>query len=171
MQGFVQAPAKRPPAAGYWWRRRSRRSWRCGRMVDPIGGLVGTLLSQVFGDMASDLIESMAHTPRGVGAIDRPIRVDTRRPSGLRPRRIDQPELDRLMAGLAKRLDPVRRSAEPGLPPNEWAAALAAVRDTLAGSAPLDAALVLDRARLDPGRLDSLLRSRSAGVLPSAALS
>jgi hypothetical protein len=52
-----------------------------------------------------------------------------------------------------------------------WAAALAAVRDTFAASCPLDAALVLDQARLDPSRLERMVRVAADGALERAALS
>jgi NACHT domain len=140
-------------------------------MVDPSGGLVTGLLSQVLGELASDLLESLARTPRGAGVVEDPIRMERRRPDPLRPRRLGAAELDRLVAGLADRLAGMQRRADNTLPEHEWVAALAAVRDTLARSAPLDAALVVTAARLDPERLESLVRRAGADVPRNAALS
>jgi hypothetical protein len=50
-------------------------------------------------------------------------------------------------------------------------AAVATVRDTLARSAPLDDVLVVQDARLDPDRLESLIRAQADRIVPGAGLS
>ena len=77
-------------------------------MPDPLGGLVSGLLAQIVGELASDLVESMSRDPRGAGLVDRPVRLDRRRPGPLRPRRLGSSEIDRLVTGLS------RRSPGPG---------------------------------------------------------
>ena len=129
------------------------------------------LLTQVLGDLVGDLVTSIARGARGARLIDRPVPVEPRLPAPLRARSLGSSELDRLVSGTAARLTGTRLSDHHHLPDHEWAAAVAAVRDSLARCAPVDAALVVRDARLDPALLEAVVRAADPDLVVTAALS
>ena len=140
-------------------------------MVDPWGGLVTGLLTQVLGDLVGDLITSIARGSRGAGVTDHVVAVEPRLPGPLRARSLGASELDRLVTGTAALLAGTRRSNDAHLPDHEWAAAVAAVRDSLARCAPVDAGFVVQDARLDPGLLEIAVRAADPDLVATAGLS
>lgn len=137
-------------------------------MVEPIGIVVG-VLTQVASELADDLLDTAVAPYRGARTVADPVRLD-RRPHK-RWRHLDSAAVSRLVGRLAERLTPVSAELLRDLPEHEWLAALQAVADSLATAVPLDAELVIERARLRPERLEELVRERSSDVRTGAALS